>query len=93
MLTQEQLTDLVERLEESQLDNQTDIPTLIGIVFDENTPWGQLTIIELKILIYLAIGRLEDAMDYVGEFLQYNDNTVERGLFYHVTAVLGSHLG
>ncbi|MDO6677331.1 OsmC domain/YcaO domain-containing protein [Shewanella sp. 4_MG-2023] len=89
VLTQEQLTDLVERLEESQLDNQTDIPTLIGIVFDENTPWGQLTIIELKILIYLAIGRLEDAMDYVGEFLQYNDNTVERGLFYQaVNAVL-----
>ncbi|WP_144206894.1 OsmC domain/YcaO domain-containing protein [Shewanella donghaensis] len=89
VLTQEQLTDLVERLEESQLDNQTDIPTLIGIVFDENTPWGQLTIIELKILIYLAIGRLEDAMDYVAEFLQYNDNTVERGLFYQaVNAVL-----
>ncbi|PMG29308.1 protein involved in RimO-mediated beta-methylthiolation of ribosomal protein S12 YcaO [Shewanella sp. 10N.286.52.C2] len=89
VLTHEQLTDLVERLEESQLDNQTDIPTLIGIVFDENTPWGQLTIIELKILIYLAIGRLEDAMDYVGEFLQYNDNTVERGLFYQaVNAVL-----
>ncbi|WP_076536061.1 OsmC domain/YcaO domain-containing protein [Shewanella sp. UCD-KL21] len=89
VLTQEQLTDLVERLKESQLDNQTDIPTLIGIVFDENTPWGQLTIIELKILIYLAIGRLEDAMNYVAEFLQYNDNTVERGLFYQaVNAVL-----
>ncbi|MFS1439042.1 OsmC domain/YcaO domain-containing protein [Shewanella sp. 10N.286.48.A6] len=94
VLTQEQLTDLVERLEESQLDNQTDIPTLIGIVFDENTPWGQLTIIELKILIYLAIGRLEDAMDYVAEFLQYNDNTVERGLFYQaVNAVLEVTLG
>ncbi|MCL1096132.1 OsmC domain/YcaO domain-containing protein [Shewanella kaireitica] len=88
-LGEEALADLVERLEESQLDNQTDIPTLIGIVFDENTPWGQLTIVELKILIYLALGELEDAMELVAEFLQYNDNTVERGLFYQaVSAVL-----
>ena len=88
-LDEEALADLVERLEESQLDNQTDIPTLIGIVFDENTPWGQLTIVELKILIYLALGELEDAMELVAEFLQYNDNTVERGLFYQaVSAVL-----
>ncbi|AQS38661.1 YcaO domain protein [Shewanella psychrophila] len=88
-LTDDELASLAERLEESQLDNQTDIPTLIGIVFDENTPWGQLTIIELKILIYLALGELEDAMELVGEFLQYNDNTVERGLFYQaVHAVL-----
>lgn len=88
-LGDEELADLVERLEESQLDNQTDIPTLIGIVFDENTPWGQLTIVELKILIYLALGELEDAVELVAEFLQYNDNTVERGLFYQaVSAVL-----
>ena len=81
-LSDEQLADLVERLEESQLDNYIDIITLIGIEFDENTVWGQLTILELKILIYLAIGALEEAHDLVGEFLQYNDNTVERGLFY-----------
>ncbi|ABV37815.1 conserved hypothetical protein [Shewanella sediminis HAW-EB3] len=88
-LNDDELAGLVERLEESQLDNQTDIPTLIGIVFDENTPWGQLTIIELKILIYLASGELENAIELVGEFLQYNDNTVERGLFYQaVNAVL-----
>ncbi|WP_299787500.1 OsmC domain/YcaO domain-containing protein [uncultured Shewanella sp.] len=88
-LSDDELAALAERLEESQLDNQTDIPTLIGIVFDENTPWGQLTIIELKILIYLALGELEDAIELVGEFLQYNDNTVERGLFYQaVHAVL-----
>ncbi|MBA2651601.1 MAG: OsmC domain/YcaO domain-containing protein, partial [Tatlockia sp.] len=80
---------LVNRLEESQLDNYTDISTLIGIVFDENTVWGKLTIIELKILIYLALGAHEDALELVGEFLQFNDNTVQRGLFYQaVNAVL-----
>jgi len=88
-LDEEQLTSLFERLEESQQDNYIDIKTLIGIEFDENTVWGQLTILELKILICLALGALEDAIELVAEFLQYNDNTVERGLFYQaIHAVL-----
>ncbi|WP_105189302.1 OsmC domain/YcaO domain-containing protein [Pseudoalteromonas sp. T1lg48] len=88
-LSDDALAALVERLEESQLDNYIDIITLIGVEFDENTVWGQLTILELKILIYLALGELEEAIELVGDFLQYNDNTVERGLFYQaVNAVL-----
>lgn len=88
-LSEDELVSLVERLEDSQLDNYIDIITLIGIEFDENTVWGQLTILELKILIYLALGAIEDAAELVGEFLQYNDNTVERGLFYQaINAVL-----
>ncbi|KZX02034.1 hypothetical protein JL49_02520 [Pseudoalteromonas luteoviolacea] len=81
-LSDEALAELVNRLEESQLDNYTDIITLIGIEFDDNTVWGQLTILELKLLIYLALGDLEETMDLVESFLQYNDNTVERGMFY-----------
>lgn len=88
-LSDEALTSLVERLEESQLDNYMDIATLIGIVFDENTVWGQLTILELKILSYLALQNHEEALDLVEQFLQYNDNTIERGLFYQaIHAVL-----
>ncbi|MBO9489878.1 OsmC domain/YcaO domain-containing protein [Endozoicomonas sp. G2_1] len=88
-LDDDALASLVERLEESQLDNYIDIRTLIGIEFDENTVWGQLTILELKTLIYLALGELESAIELVEEFLQYNDNTVQRGLFYQaVHAVL-----
>jgi len=88
-LDDDALASLVERLEEGQLDNYTDIPTLIGVVFDENTVWGQLTILELKILLYLALGALEEATELVETFLQYNDNTVERGLFYQaMNAVL-----
>lgn len=81
-LDDEQLTDLVERLEESELDDYTDITTLIGVEFDDNTVWGQLTVLELKLLIHLALNRLEEAKEEVEMFLQYNDNTVERGLFY-----------
>ena len=82
ILDDDELESLVTRLEDSQLDNYIDIRTLIGIEFDENTVWGQLTILELKILIYLALGALEDAQELVEEFLQFNDNTVERRLFY-----------
>ncbi|PHS62406.1 MAG: OsmC domain/YcaO domain-containing protein [Thalassobium sp.] len=87
-LNDEQLEDLVERLEESGLDNYTDITTLIGIEFDDNTVWGQLTILELKLLVYLALDRLEEAKELTETFLQFNDNTVERGLFYQALNVL-----
>ncbi|WP_105104068.1 OsmC domain/YcaO domain-containing protein [Microbulbifer pacificus] len=89
ILEDEALEDLVERLEESQLDNYEKISTLIGVEFDENTVWGQLTILELKLLVYLSLQRHEEALERVESFLQYNDNTVERGLFYRaVQAVL-----
>lgn len=82
ILEDDQLAALLERLDESQLDEHMDITTLIGIEFDENTVWGQLTILELKLLINLALGQHEEALERVEMFLQYNDNTVERGLFY-----------
>ena len=82
------LQELVERLEESELDDYTDITTLIGIEFDDNTAWGQLTILELKLLIHLALQNLEPAKELVETFLQYNDNTVERGLFYQAVNVV-----
>jgi ribosomal protein S12 methylthiotransferase accessory factor len=83
------LSALLERLENNELDEYGDIATLIGIEFDENTPWGQLTVLELKLLIHLALKQFEDAHELVGAFLQYNDNTAERRLFYQaLNAVL-----
>ena len=83
------LSALLERLENNELDEHGDIATLIGIEFDENTPWGQLTVLELKLLIHLALKQFEEAHELVGAFLQYNDNTVDRKLFYQaLNAVL-----
>lgn len=83
------LEALLDRLENNELDEHSDVATLIGIEFDENTVWGQLTVLELKLLIHLALKQFEAAQDLVGAFLQYNDNTVERGLFYQaLNAVL-----
>ncbi|MCK9815745.1 OsmC domain/YcaO domain-containing protein [Pseudomonas sp. MAFF 302046] len=88
-LDEDGLRSLVQRLEESELDEYTDITTLIGIEFDDNTPWGQLTVLELKLLIHVALGQFDPAKELVEMFLQYNDNTVERGLFYQaMNAVL-----
>lgn len=62
---------LLERLEDCEVDDYTDITTLIGVEFDDNTVWGQLTILELKVLIGLALKRFEDAKEGVEAFLQY----------------------
>ncbi|HBN8393313.1 TPA: OsmC domain/YcaO domain-containing protein [Pseudomonas aeruginosa] len=82
------LEALLDRLEDCEVDDYTDITTLIGIEFDDNTVWGQLTLLELKLLIHLALQRFEDAKELVEAFLQYNDNTVERGLFYQALNVV-----
>ena len=82
------LSALLDRLENNELDEYLDIATLIGIEFDENTAWGQLTVLELKLLIHLALQQFEEAQDLVGAFLQYNDNTVERKLFYQAMNVV-----
>lgn len=87
-LDDEQLEALAERLEECELDDYTEITTLIGIEFDDNTVWGQLTILELKLLIYVALQQFEEAKELVETYLQYNTNTVERGLFYQCMNVV-----
>jgi ribosomal protein S12 methylthiotransferase accessory factor len=82
------LTALLDRLENNELDDYLDIATLIGIEFDENTDWGQLTVLELRLLINLALKQFDAAQELVEAFLQYNDNTVERGLFYQALNVV-----
>ena len=87
-LERARLSALLDRLQNNELDEYLDIATLIGIEFDENTVWGQLTVLELKLLIHLALKQFEEAQDLVGAFLQYNDNTVERKLFYQALTVV-----
>ena len=83
-----QLEALLDRLDNNELDEYADIATLIGIQFDENTVWGQLTVLELKLLIHLALQQFEEAHELVRAFLQYNDNTLDRGLFYQALNVV-----
>lgn len=87
-LNDKALSALLDRLENNEVDEYGDIATLIGIEFDENTAWGKLTVLELKLLIHLALQQFEDALDLAGAFLQYNDNSLERALFYQALQVV-----
>lgn len=87
-LDDQSLVALLERLDSSELDEYSDVGALIGVEFDDNTAWGQLTVLELKLLINLAIKDFEEAQELTGAFLQYNDNTLERGLFYQAVNVV-----
>jgi len=83
------LLHLLGNLDESDRDEYTLIPALIGVAFDEHSPWGRCTICELKGLICLALGMYEEAKVSVEGFLQYNDNVPTRRRFYQaLSAVL-----
>ena len=88
ILSDDKLADLVENLEESELDDYTEIPELIGVAFDENSAWGQCTVGELKGLIYLALKDFEQAKVYVEMFLTFNDNLPSRKRFYQILNIL-----
>lgn len=91
-LSAEELVDFMDRLEESQLDDYMPITDLIGVVFDENTAWGRCTIGELKALGYIALGRMDEAKNFVESFLLYNDNTPARRRFFQVLDIVLSVL-
>ena len=81
-LSDQELQHLVDRIDEHEIDNYALVSEYIGIEFDENTVWGKLDFGELKILIYLAIKNYAAAAELVQGFLNYNDNSVERRLFF-----------
>lgn len=88
-LNDKALSKLVDKLEESEIDDYTKISELIGVAFDENTPWGQLNIGELKCLSLLALKRFEEAKPLVEMFLTFNDNSTARKKYYQaLNAVL-----
>jgi ribosomal protein S12 methylthiotransferase accessory factor len=82
------LEALLERLDNNELDEYSDVGSLIGVEFDVNTDWGQLTVLELKLLVNLVLKQFDEAHELTDAFLQYNDNTVERGLFYQALKVV-----
>lgn len=82
------LQNLVDRLQESEIDDFMPISELIGIAFDENSVWGQLVIGELKCLSYLALGKLEEAKEYVEQFFTFNDNSASRRRFYQALNIV-----
>ena len=86
-LDNKKLANLVKRLEDSEIDNYTTIAELIGIAFDENSIWGQLTIGEVKALSYLALKKYEEARDVVEMLSTFSNSLPERKKFYQALNV------
>ena len=86
-LDDKSLAKLVKKLDESELDNYTKISELIGVTFDEATPWGQLNIGELKCLSLLALKKFEEAKEYIEMFMAFNDNPARRSFYRALDAV------
>lgn len=87
-LADDELSGLLTRLEESEQDNFKPLTELIGIAFDENDTWGELTVGELKCLGYLALKKYEEAKEYVDLFHTFNDNNFVRRKFYQALSVV-----
>lgn len=87
-LNEIELTALVTRLEESEIDNYTTVAELIGVAFDENAVWGQLTIGELKALSYLALKKFDEAKANVEMLSTFSNSLPERKKFYQLLNVL-----
>lgn len=83
-----ELTALVSRLEESEIDNYATVAELIGVAFDETSAWGQLTIGELKALSYLALGEVDAAKTNVEMLSTFSNGLPERKRFYQLLNVL-----
>jgi ribosomal protein S12 methylthiotransferase accessory factor len=92
-LNDQQIQGLIEKFEDSELDDYTKISELIGIEFDENSYWGQLNIGELKALSFLAIKKFEEAKELVEILLTFNENSNDRKSYYQaLNALLDIHL-
>lgn len=87
-LSAKQLLSLVERLEESEIDNYTTIAELIGIAFDENSSWGQLTVGELKALGYVKLQMFEEAKILVENLSTFSNSLPDRKKFYQALNVV-----
>ena len=81
-LSDQALQDLIERLEESGIDTYTTIAELIGVAFDENSVWGQMTIGELRALSLISLARFEEAKELVEMLSTFSNSLPERKKFY-----------
>ncbi len=81
-LDDRKLRKLLNKLEDSQIDEYTYISELIGVAFDENSVWGKLNIAELKGLLSLALKDYESAKDQIDMLMNFSDNSTQRKLFF-----------
>lgn len=66
--------ELLEELDDQGIDDATRVREFIGIVAPKNTSWQTLRIGELKSMLYLALGDLENALEWATWTYQMNSS-------------------
>ncbi|MFC0323287.1 30S ribosomal protein S12 methylthiotransferase accessory factor YcaO [Gallibacterium melopsittaci] len=76
--------ELLEELDDQGIDDATRVREFIGIVAPKNTSWQTLRIGELKSMLYLALGDLENALEWATWTYQMNSSifTAEQANYY-----------
>lgn len=83
-LSETQLKDLVQKLDESELDPYMPVSELIGVAFDETSAWGRSDIGEVKALCHLALKDYAAVKEFTASFKAFNDALTERRRFYQI---------
>ncbi|BFU63944.1 30S ribosomal protein S12 methylthiotransferase accessory factor YcaO [Rodentibacter abscessus] len=87
--------ELLEELDIQGIDDATRVREFIGIVAPKNSGWTTLRIGELKSMLHLAVGELEQALDWANWTLNMNSSvfTAERVNYYRaLISVIELHL-
>ncbi len=64
-LSDEELQEVLENLDEGEHSDMLKVAEFIGVVPDAGTPWASLQVGELKAILYLALGEYEEAQTWV----------------------------
>ena len=87
--------ELLEELDGQDIDDATRVREFIGIVAPKNSGWTTLRVGELKSMLHLALGELEQALDWANWTLNMNNSvfTTERVNYYRaLISIIELHL-
>ncbi len=87
-LSREQAEILLERLEQSEFSDHSEVCSLIGIAPDPGSVWESLRIGELKGMLSLHIGDYEQALDWSEWCLELGQLSEQRDKFYRALIAL-----
>ena len=87
--------ELLDELDGQDIDDATRVREFIGIVAPKNSGWTTLRVGELKSMLHLALGELEQALDWANWTLNMNSSvfTTERVNYYRaLISIIELHL-
>ena len=92
-MNKEELSELFEFLETLGLGDEQLIGHTIGVLFEEQSAWATLRIGELKAMLLLALGKIEDALVWCSWCVDYGALPEERRRLYRLLQTLLNFVG